>query len=81
MAQRGLFTRLQHDVHTDAERYLASRNLGHMLERYEVPGPQAYKALRDLYMMNINYATMFPDFRGAAMEANLAGLRSLLGAT
>lgn len=73
-AQRGLFTRLTHDVFVDVERYLASRGLGNRLERYVVPGREAPKALSDLMQMNIMYGTLFPDLRGAAMQANVADI-------
>jgi hypothetical protein len=70
-AQRGLFTKLTHDVYVDIESYLANRQLGHMLERYVVPGSDAMKALGDLERMNITFASLFPDLRGAALHANL----------
>ncbi|MEX1204486.1 MAG: FRG domain-containing protein [Dongiaceae bacterium] len=69
-AQKGLFTSLTHDVFVDVESYLASRSLGNSLERYEIPGRDAGKALHDFQQMNITYASLFPDFRGAAIQAN-----------
>lgn len=78
-AQRGLFTKLTHDVYVDVERYLASRDLGQSLERYVIPGGEASKALSDLMRMNIMYATLFPDLRGAALQANVADVYVGLG--
>lgn len=77
-AQQGCFTRLTHDVHVDLESYLASRNLAHLLERFEIPGREMSKALTDLERLNINSATLFPDLDGAAKEANLAPMVEML---
>ena len=69
-SQSGVFTQLTHDIHLDLEAYLVPRDLGHCLERWEIPGPEANTALDDLRRMNISYATLFPDLGGAAREAN-----------
>lgn len=37
------------------------------------------KALNDLRLMNITYATLFPDVDGAANDANLAPVVQQLG--
>lgn len=73
-AQTGLFTRLRHDVHMNMEAYLESKNRAHYLERIEVPTMEIGKALNDLRLMNITYATLFPDIDGAARDANLSPL-------
>ena len=73
-AQQGAFTRLEHDAYTNVESYLAHRNLGARLERYEIPCHTMHDlsvALSDLERMNINYGTVFPDPQGAAMQANM----------
>lgn len=77
-AQLGAFTWLRHDVYLDLETYLASRHLIFYLERIEIPGYEAGKALNDLRLMNITYATLFPDLVGAAQEANIAPMISQL---
>ncbi len=78
-AQQGLFTMLSHDVHVDVESYLASRELATYLERYEIPGNEVGKMLHDLEKMNITHATLFPDYRGAATQANIGGSWEFLG--
>ena len=78
-AQAGLFTRLRHDTFLDIESYLTSRDLAHHLERIEIPIGEVGKALNDLRLMNITYATLFPDSDGAALEANLAPIIAQLG--
>ena len=70
-AQQGLFTYLTHDVHVDLENYLASRGLGHRLEKFVIPGQEAGKAIHDLELMGINYASLFPDLDGIAKQANM----------
>lgn len=71
-AQQGLFTKLNHDVFVDIESYLVSRKLGNRLERYIIPGSETMKALGDLKRMNITFASLFPDLRGAALHSNLS---------
>ena len=69
-AQMGVFTRLRHDVHLDLASYLEGRSEGHYLECIRIPRREMGKALHDLRLMNIRYATLFPDLDGAAREAN-----------
>jgi hypothetical protein len=71
-AQSGLFTRLRSLDHLDLRSYLKSIGKAHLLELYEISGKAAVHALRDLSLMNIIAATLFPDLDGAAMEANFA---------
>jgi hypothetical protein len=78
-AQQGVFTYLAHDVHVDLESYLNSRGLGRLLARYEIPGQEMGRALSDLKLMNIAYASLFPDLDGAADQANLWPTLSVLG--
>lgn len=78
-AQRGLFTRLRHDVNLDVESYLRDRDQLQYLERIEIPALEIGKALNDLRLMNITYSTLFPDVDGAARDANLAPVISQLG--
>ncbi len=79
-AQQGIFTWLEHDKHIDIESYLAWRNLGHVLERYEIPyGSSVGDAISDLMRMNIHYGTVYPDPEGAAKQANLGINWYLLG--
>jgi hypothetical protein len=70
-AQQGLFTVLGHPDHFDLESYLASRNALDKLSGYIIPGHQYRRALTDLRLMNVNYATLFPDLDGAARQANI----------
>ena len=75
-SQQGVFTRLECDCHIDIESYLESRDLGYLLERYEIVYPHmggVNAAISDLLRMNINYGTVFPDPEGAARQANLSG--------
>ena len=69
-AQSGLFTRLRSVGHLDLFSYLESLGKAHLLERYEISGKTAVKGIRDLSLMNITGATLFPDLTGAALEAN-----------
>ena len=80
-AQSGVFTRLEHEDHIDIESYLESRAIGSNLERYEIPCASEQDicvALSDLQRMNINYATLFPDPQGAAMQANISFILNLI---
>lgn len=52
--------------------YLESIGKAHILELYEISGNVAVHAIRDLALMNITAATLFPDLTGAALEANFA---------
>lgn len=69
-AQKSVFTKLSHNVHLDLESYLRGRDLISCLERYDIPGVEAAKALRDLELMNITFSDLFPDLGGAAARAN-----------
>jgi hypothetical protein len=53
------------------ESCLATRGLAHCLEYYDIPKSQGFRALRDLALMNITPATLFPDLQGAATQANI----------
>ena len=70
-AQMGVFTRLTHEEYLDVVSYLAERKLLERLHRSIIPGLETMKALRDLELMNITFATLFPDLRGAALQANI----------
>ena len=78
IAQEGAFTRLNHDVHLDVEAYLASRDDGSHLERYDINGWDMGKALNDLRLMGITYARLFPDLDGIAADANIGPLMGSL---
>lgn len=78
-AQQSVLTRLTHDVHVDLENYLVSRGLGNRLERYEIHGQAMGKALADLNLMNINFASLFPELKGAAAQANIWSSFDYLG--
>ena len=78
-AQLGVFTRLTHEEHLDIVSYLAERDLLGRLKRFVIPGSETLKALSDLEAMNITYATLFPDLRGAAIQANVGMTWRLTG--
>ena len=79
-AQQGVFTRLTHDVHVDLESYLMSRNIcGKYLECFEISGQEMGKALSSLKLMNITFASLFPDLDGAAAQANIGSTLTALG--
>jgi hypothetical protein len=78
-AQKSIFTRLTHDTNIDIESYIKDHGIHGALERFEVPGSQAAKALRDLELMNISFSDLFPDLEGAATHANLGSLFSFIG--
>lgn len=70
-AQRGLFTRLRHRVYFDLESYLESLMPEKPpLTKFLVPGSEIPKAITELRMMNLTFATLFPDLEGAALQAN-----------
>lgn len=70
-AQRGVFTRLDHETFLSTEDYLESLCPSTPpLCKYIVPGRAAPEALTELRMMNITFATLFPDLTGAALQAN-----------
>lgn len=74
-AQQGVFTKLKTPAVLDLEAFLSSKSLAHHLVKFvipsAIPGSTAVRALRDLELMNINWATLFPDLDGAAAQANL----------
>jgi len=74
-AQRGVFTRLNHRSHFSIEEYLSTLSPAEPedrapLRKYLIPGREAAKAITELRMMNITFATLFPDLEGAAWQAN-----------
>ena len=69
IAQAGLFTDLRGVP--DIETHLSNIGMLNHLTCYEIfPSTQGY-AMRDLDLMNINFATMYPDVQGAAWQANI----------
>lgn len=81
-AQSGVFTHLEHTGYIDIASYLESREMGSCLERYEIPCStevDVCTALSDLQRMNIDFATLIPDPRGAARQANLGFTLNWLG--
>lgn len=79
-AQKSVFTKMEHSRYIDIESYLRSEGLFDCLRRYEIPRAEAIKALRDMELMNISFATLFPDLHGAAKQANLGRTISMLNA-
>jgi hypothetical protein len=70
-AQRGRFSRLNHEVHVNIEDYLSTIQFGETpLRKYLVPAMDTALALSELRLMNITFATIFPDLQGAALQAN-----------
>jgi hypothetical protein len=70
-AQRGVFTRLSHGTYFCLEDYLESLQPAFPpLLKYLVPGWEASVAIQELRMMNITFATLFPDLTGAVLQAN-----------
>jgi hypothetical protein len=69
-AQQGLFTWLRSAEHYDLESFLAHRGHTMCLRKFVIPSAQFRIALYDLFMMNVSYATLFPDMEGAAKMAN-----------
>jgi len=70
-AQQGVFTRLSQGAYLCLEDYLKSLQPKHPpLLKYLVPGWEASAAIRELRMMNITFATLFPDLTGAVLQAN-----------
>ncbi|HEV8429066.1 MAG TPA: FRG domain-containing protein [Pyrinomonadaceae bacterium] len=70
-AQRGLFTRLDSNAHFSIEDYLPTLGLAETpLRKYFIPSGETALALSELRLMNITFATMFPDLHGAALQAN-----------
>lgn len=80
-AQKSVFTFLSHNTHDDIESYLKSRGLEKYLRKYEIPGQEMGKVVGDLKLMNITFASLYPDFEGAAIQANLWDTLEKLGQT
>ncbi|MHC4216807.1 MAG: FRG domain-containing protein, partial [Planctomycetota bacterium] len=79
-AQQAVFTRLTHDVHVDLESYLKEReSCKKYLECFVIPGQEMGRALYDLELMNITFASLFPDPGGAAVQANMWNTFEVLG--
>ncbi len=76
-SQDGVFTRLRHNEFACAAEYLESIGKGDALTCFEVPGGGALSALDELNDMRINFANLFPDLRGAALQANLVSALKL----
>jgi FRG domain-containing protein len=70
-AQSGLFTRLRSKEYLELEPYFRSRDLTDYLVAYDIPIDAASDAMRDLQLMNITPAILFPDLHGAAWQANI----------
>jgi hypothetical protein len=70
-AQSGLFTRLRSEEYLELAPYFVSRNLADHLVAYDIPIDAASHAMRDLQLMNITPATLYPDLYGAAWQANI----------
>jgi hypothetical protein len=74
-AQRGVFTRLNHNDFYAIDDYLCSldidvREESPPLTKYLIPAGETARAITELRMMNITFATLFPDLEGAALQAN-----------
>jgi hypothetical protein len=70
-AQRGVFSRLTHNTYFTLEDYLANVELAETpIRKYLIPAKDTALALSELRLMNITFATMFPDLHGAALQAN-----------
>jgi hypothetical protein len=70
-AQRGVFTRLQEENYDCLEDFVDSFTPERPpLRQYLIPGREAAKAITELRMMNLTFATLFPDLNGAALQAN-----------
>lgn len=78
-AQRGVFTRLSHGTYFCLEDFLESLAPEYPpLLKYLVPGWEASVAIKELRMMNITFATLFPDLTGAVYQANFEMAMSTL---
>jgi FRG domain len=78
-AQAGHFTRLIKRPYLDLARYLESTGDLGRLRKIVIPASETFKALRDLEEMNITYDRLMPDFRGAALRANLGHFYQIQG--
>ena len=76
-AQRGLFTRLEHGSSFDLAGYLETLTFNRPpFTQFLVPGSETAKAITELRMMNITFATLFPDLEGAALQRNSRRFRT-----
>ena len=69
LAQAGLFLRIP--TGTSLETWLTELSLTQHLIKLTIPEHDREQALRDLNLMNINAATLFPDLHGAAISCNM----------
>jgi hypothetical protein len=78
-AQQSVMTMLYDDDHLDVESHLRHREMASLLERFDIRGSEVMTVLKDTHLMNINFATLFPDLGGAAQQANIANLARRFG--
>ena len=72
-AQQGVFTQVRGgDI--DLLDHVVRREQPTLLARFDLPATEALEALAELRLMNITYATLFPDATGAATQANVDDL-------
>lgn len=69
-AQQGVLTQKSYLGVRSLEAYREGRNRADALTRIEIPATELPTALHDLYLMNINFGTLFPELEGAARQAN-----------
>ncbi len=67
-AQVGLFTAIRESDDIDLAKVVSEPN---QLRCFLIPGTETLKALNDLMLMNITYATLYRDLGGVAMHMNL----------
>ena len=72
---------MTHGKFLDLESYLKSRNRIDCLELFLIPASEAAIALTDLDLMNINFATLYPDLDGTAKQVNMKSAMETLRAT
>ena len=70
-AQRGVFTFLRSNEHTDIESYLQAIGQENALDCFVFKSENAAHFLSHLKLMGINYLSLFPDEYGAAIEAGI----------
>jgi hypothetical protein len=76
-AQQGVFSVLTHEQYFDIGSYLTARGRAHHLACYVLPAQWVFIALNDLALMNVTFATLFPDVEGAALQANMSAYLNL----
>lgn len=69
-AQAGVFSRLSDGKYFDVATFLRDRQRLDALVRFDIPSKSVGQALKQLHDEDIHYASLFPDFWGAAMYAN-----------